>query len=112
MRLLPALQSCPGPQAQGRDLEPHQQVARQNFKTATDFRQKVMFKYPFLSEFHSRAECLYAGLLKGDPSVISYIPPTQPSVVVTSLVPRILDQVFNILHWGGTEQAAVLPAEL
>jgi hypothetical protein len=33
-----------------------------------------MIKHPYLSEFHSRAEYLHAGLLEGDPAVISYVP--------------------------------------
>ncbi|TNE95039.1 MAG: hypothetical protein EP324_00785 [Gammaproteobacteria bacterium] len=55
-------------------LDPHQQPTQPNFKTACDFRQQVMLKHPFLSDFHSRAEHLHAGLLEGDPAVSSYIP--------------------------------------
>ena len=33
-----------------------------------------MLKHPRLSHFHSRAEYLHAGLLEGDPDVISYVP--------------------------------------
>lgn len=55
-------------------LEPHQQPTRPNLKTACDFRQQVMLKHPLLSNFHSRAEHLHAGLLEGDPSVTSYVP--------------------------------------
>ncbi len=55
-------------------LEPHQQLTRPNFKTACDLRQQVMIKHPYLSDFHSRAEHLHAGLLEGDPTVTSYVP--------------------------------------
>ena len=55
-------------------LEPCQQVTSRGFKTATDFRLKFMLKHPRLSEFHSYAEYLHAGLLEGDPHVISYTP--------------------------------------
>lgn len=55
-------------------LEPHQQITAQNFKTATDFRQQVMIKHPFLSDFHCWAEHLHAGLLEGNPAVSSYVP--------------------------------------
>ena len=58
----------------GDTLEPHQQKTRPDFKTACDFRHQVMLKHPFLSDFHSRAEHLYAGLLEGNSSIISYIP--------------------------------------
>ena len=60
-------------------LEPHQRKTAPNFKIACDFRQQVMLKHPFLSDFHSRAEYLHAGLLEGDPDVTSYIP--QPFLV-------------------------------
>lgn len=55
-------------------LEPHQQKAPRNIRTARDFRLQVMRKHPHLSEFHCRAEYLYAGLLEGDPEVIHYTP--------------------------------------
>lgn len=55
-------------------LTPCQHKTRPNFKTATDFRVQHMIKHPYLSEFHSRAEHLNAGLLEGDPTVRSYIP--------------------------------------
>lgn len=55
-------------------LVPCQQITASNFKTACDFRQQWMIKHPALSDFHSWAEHLYAGLLEGDPNVTSYIP--------------------------------------
>jgi len=55
-------------------LEPCQQRTTPNIKTACDFRSQVMLKHPYLSEFHSLAEHLHAGLLEGDPAVTSYVP--------------------------------------
>jgi len=55
-------------------MEPTQHVITRNFKTATDFYTRHMLKHPFLSEFHSYSELLYAALLEGDPTVISYVP--------------------------------------
>ncbi len=55
-------------------LTPYQHNTRPNFKTAVDFRVQHMLKHPYLSEFHSRAEHLNAGLLEGDPTVRSYVP--------------------------------------
>lgn len=55
-------------------LEPHQRPTHPRFKIATDFRQQHMIKHPFLSDFHSRAEHLHAGLLESDPAVSSYVP--------------------------------------
>lgn len=55
-------------------LEPRQQTAPRAIRTARDFRLQVMRKHPHLSEFHCRAEYLHAGLLEGDPAVISYVP--------------------------------------
>ena len=55
-------------------LEPHQQPTEKKFKTSTDFYQQYMIKHPFLSEFHSYFELLHAGLLEGDPTIISYVP--------------------------------------
>lgn len=61
-------------QVKADSLEPRQQATARSFKIATDFRQQVMIKHPFLSDFHSRAEHLHAGLLEGDPAVTSYVP--------------------------------------
>ena len=55
-------------------LDPCQQQTAPNIKTACDFRTQVMLKHPFLSDFHSLAEHLHAGLLEGDPAVTSYVP--------------------------------------
>lgn len=55
-------------------LEPRQRLTRNNFKIACDFRQQRMLKHPFVSEFHSRAEYLFAGLNEGNPSVVSHVP--------------------------------------
>ena len=72
-------------------LAPQQRKTSLAFKKACDFRAQQMLKHPTLSEFHSRAEHLHAGLLEGDPDVISYTPqpfllrlhgkPYQPVVV-------------------------------
>lgn len=59
-------------------LEPHQQPSPPRFKTAADFRMQWMRKHPHLSEFHSRAEHLHAGLLEGDPAVHAYVPQPFP----------------------------------
>jgi hypothetical protein len=61
-------------QVQSDSLEPHQQPTAPNFKTACDFRQQVMRKHPYLSDFHSYAEYLHAGLLEGDPAITRYVP--------------------------------------
>lgn len=55
-------------------LEPHQQPTPRRLKTAADFRLQWMQKHPHLSEFHSRAEHLHAGLLEGEPAVHAYVP--------------------------------------
>lgn len=55
-------------------LVPCQQKTQPNFKTACDFRQQVMRKHPLLSDFHSLAEYLHAGLCEGDLAVIAYVP--------------------------------------
>lgn len=56
-------------------LVPIQHPAGKKFQTACfEFRQQRMLKHPYLSEFHSRAEHFHAGLLEGDPSVLSYVP--------------------------------------
>jgi hypothetical protein len=65
-------------QVKAETLEPHQQPTPRGFKIATDFRQQVMLKHPALSDFHSRAEHLHAGLLEGEPAVTSYVPQPFP----------------------------------
>jgi len=55
-------------------LEPHQQKTQANFKTATDYYQRVMIKHPYLSDFHCRPELLHACLLEGEKKVTSYVP--------------------------------------
>ena len=75
-------------------LVPHQQKTNSRFKIATDFRQQVMIKHPFLSDFHSRAEHLYAGLLEGDPAVTSYVP--QPFMV------RIRNKRYKLIFFYGS----------
>lgn len=55
-------------------LEPHQQPTSLGFQTKCDFYQRRMLKHPFLSDFHSYAEYLHAGLLEGDADVVSYVP--------------------------------------
>ena len=61
-------------QVQADLLEPCQQQTAPNIKTSCDFYAQAMLKHPFLSEFHSLAEYLHAGLLEGDPTVSSYVP--------------------------------------
>jgi len=55
-------------------LEPHQQPTPRAFQQACDFRAQCLIKHPLRSEFHSLAEYLHAGLLEGDPTVVSYVP--------------------------------------
>lgn len=55
-------------------LEPAQQLTPRSLKTSANFFTQWMLKYPGQAEFHARAELLYAGLLEGDPAVISYVP--------------------------------------
>lgn len=55
-------------------LIPCQQPTRLGLKKACSLHTQVMIKHPHLSFFHSYAELLYAGLLEGDPTVISYTP--------------------------------------
>lgn len=55
-------------------LIPCQHRARRQFRIAADVRVQRMLKHPHVSEFHSLAEYLYAGLLEGTPSVTCYIP--------------------------------------
>jgi len=56
------------------NLEPCQRATNPRFKIACDFRQQVMLKHPYLSEFHSRHEHLHAGLLEANPDVLAYTP--------------------------------------
>lgn len=62
------------PKVSTETLTPCQRYTLPNFKTATDFYQVHLLKHPGLSEFHSFAELLHAGLLEGDPHVINYVP--------------------------------------
>ena len=55
-------------------LTPVQRRTADMLKIGADFRQQVMLKHPVISEFHSYAEWLHAGLLESDPEVISYVP--------------------------------------
>ena len=55
-------------------LTPQQRPTSKELETAVDFRQQRMLKHPFLSDFHSLAEYLHAGLLEGDPTVTSFVP--------------------------------------
>jgi hypothetical protein len=55
-------------------LSPRQCPTPQALKKACDFRQQCMLKHSRLSDFHSLAEHLHAGLLEGDSAVSSYIP--------------------------------------
>lgn len=55
-------------------LVPVQHRADRSFRIAADVRLQRMLKHPHVSEFHSHAEHLYAGLLEGNPSVSVYVP--------------------------------------
>lgn len=55
-------------------LIPRQRKTSRGFKISCDFRQQFLIKAPFLCEFHSYAEYLYAGLLEGNTQVISFVP--------------------------------------
>lgn len=55
-------------------LTPTQHTTSRSFRTAADVRLQCMVKHPHLSEFHSLAEHLHAGLLEGTPSVSCYVP--------------------------------------
>lgn len=55
-------------------LIPQQRETPMGFRTACDFRQQFMIKAPFLCQYHSYAESLYAALLESDPRVASYTP--------------------------------------
>jgi hypothetical protein len=61
-------------QVKADELIPQQQPTPPALKTSADYREQVMLKHPYLSEFHSPAEHLHAALLEGDPEVISYVP--------------------------------------
>ncbi|WP_166260600.1 TnsA endonuclease N-terminal domain-containing protein [Marinobacter salicampi] len=62
------------PSVQGDTLEPRQRATRQSMRIATEFSVQCMLKHPHRSEFHCRSEHLYAGLLEGNPAVISFVP--------------------------------------
>lgn len=62
------------PVARAESLVPVQHRASRAFRIAADVRVQRMLKHPYLSEFHSIAEHLYAGLLEGTPSVTCYVP--------------------------------------
>lgn len=55
-------------------LVPTQHRASRSFRIAADVRIQRMLKHPHISEFHSHAEHLYAGLLEGNPAVTTYVP--------------------------------------
>lgn len=63
-------------------LLPKQRITPISFQTHCDFRRQVMLKHPYLSDFHSYAEFLHAGLLEGNPDVTSYVP--QPYLLYVS----------------------------
>lgn len=56
------------------ELIPRQRQSTRALRTGTDSYIQWMVKHPHLTEFHSRAEWLYAGLLEGNAKVISYVP--------------------------------------
>jgi hypothetical protein len=55
-------------------LEPRQRSTAVRLEVATDYSEQCMLKHPYLSAFHCYAEHLHAGLLEGEPHVISYTP--------------------------------------
>ena len=100
-------------------LEPRQQPTSLRIKISRDFRQQHMLKHPFRSDFHTLAAHLYAGLLEGDPHVISYIPRpfhlrigrkhrTPDGYVVADNAPR---RVYTITRGGTLDEAERLPLE-
>ncbi len=71
---MPKPKQKPRPAVRVDTLEPRQRATRQSMRIATEFSVQWMLKHPYRSEFHCRAEHLYAGLLEGDPDVLSYVP--------------------------------------
>lgn len=69
-----ALSHTNGPRVRIDALVPVQHRADRSFRIAADVRLQMMLKHPYVSEFHSHAEYLYAGLLEGSPTVTSYVP--------------------------------------
>lgn len=65
---------APSPHVRIDDLVPVQHRANRSFRIAADVRVQRMLKHPQISEFHSHAEHLYAGLLEGNPVVTAYVP--------------------------------------
>lgn len=65
---------APSPRVKIDDLAPAQHRADRRFRIAADVRLQRMLKHPHISEFHSHAEHLYAGLLEGNPAVTAYVP--------------------------------------
>lgn len=63
-------------------LEPHQRPTAAKLMVATDYSEQWMLKHPYLSAFHCYAEHLNAGLLEGEPHVISYTP--QPFLLLVN----------------------------
>ncbi len=69
----------PAIRCQAGELIPRQRQSTRALRIATDSYIQWMVKHPYLTEFHSRPEWLYAGLLEGNARVISYVP--QPFVL-------------------------------
>jgi hypothetical protein len=53
---------------------PHQHTTTRGLRSATDFYEQRLVKFPEVGEFHSYAEYLYAGLNEGNSRVATYIP--------------------------------------
>lgn len=69
-----AIRSISSPAVRVESLIPFQHRAQRQFRIAADVRVQHMVKHPHVSEFHSLAEHLHAGLLEGTPSVTVYVP--------------------------------------
>ena len=61
-------------QVKANTLAPHQRPTSRQLMRHANYYERQMIKHPHRSAFHSESELLHAGLLEGDPTVISYIP--------------------------------------
>ena len=88
-------------------LTPSQRETSRAFMTSCDFRQQYMIKAPFLCQFHSYAECLFAALLEADPCVLSYVPqPFQVRIGVKRYTPD-----FYVTHHEKAPQVIELKSD-
>ncbi|ROT99907.1 hypothetical protein EB809_09305 [Marinobacter sp. R17] len=88
-------------------LEPRQQPTRRSFRIAVNLYVQWMLKHPHRSEFHSRAEYLYAGLLEGTPAVTAFVPqPFRLRIGRRSYTPD-----FYVVHHGQPRVVELKPAD-